>query len=168
MKKRSYSRIIPFGDNFIVKRKGLWGIVNQDDVALLPIEYECVHRFEGGYAGIQQDKLWGLTDTNGDVTITPQYDFLLYYDQYNGCEVEIQKKRFVVDVNNKPLINPKGGNGDEPIGDYEEEGVRFSYGKLYIYTKKDCQLFNMDGTPFSKPHSCILKQGDFLSRMMMI
>jgi len=156
MKKRLYSRIIPLGDNFIVKRKGFWGIVNKDDVVLLPIEYMRVHRFEGGYAGIQKDNLWGLSDTNGNITINPQYDFLLYYDQYNGCEVETQKKRFVVDVNNQPLIKLK--ETDEQTSADNIKRVRFCYGKLLVYNKNSCQLYNLDGTTYSKTHPHIFEE----------
>lgn len=38
-----YARVIPFGNNFIVQSKGLWGIVDSQNNIKLPIKYMRVH-----------------------------------------------------------------------------------------------------------------------------
>ena len=143
-----YSRVIPLGKNYIVRRKGLWGIVDKNDVVLLPIDYTRVHWFEGGYAGIQIDNKWGLVDSNGLVTIEPQYDTMKYLSQYHACEVEKEGEQFVVDTNNQTILRIEGKH------------VRFDAGKLIVCSKDGWQLFNLDGTPFSQIHSHIHSYGN--------
>ena len=139
----SYARVIPFGKNYIVKRKGMWGIVNKNNLQLLPIEYNSVHWFDGGYAGIQKDRRWGLVNSNGTITIEPQYELLLFNSERQTCDVESGGDRFIVDVNNNVVMRVPG------------KTVRFSGEKLMVCSKGEWQLFNMDGTPFSKVHSVI-------------
>lgn len=147
-KKSLYSRIIPFGKNYIVRRKGKWGVVDEHNVALLTIRYSRLFLFDGGYAGIQFKNKWGLVNAEGKITIEPQYDSIKYYDKYHGCDVECGLFCFVVDVNNRRMIETDGKN------------VRFESGKFLVYTKEYCQLFNMDGTVFSKTHDNILGIGN--------
>jgi hypothetical protein len=149
MNRKKYSRVIPFGDNFIVRRKKLWGIVNKNDNELLPIEYTRVYWFEGGYAGIQRDNLWGLVDTNGQITIFPQYNSLLFYEHNKVCEVELSGKAFIVDVNNKIILKREDDNN-----------VYFKAGKLMLCSKGWRQLFNIDGTPYSKRHGSFIDIGE--------
>lgn len=139
----TYARVIPFGKNYIVKRNGLWGIVNRNNTPLLPIEYTRVHWFDGGYAGIQKNELWGLVNNKGVITIEPQYDVLLYLSQHNACDVESGNDRFLIDTNNNVIMRVSG------------KTVRFSGDNLMVCSKGEWQLFNMDGTPFSKVHSVI-------------
>ena len=143
IKDVTYARVIPLGKNYIVKRKGLWGIVDRNNNPLLPIEYSRVHWFDGGFAGIQKNKLWGLANSNGVVTIEPQYDVLQYLSGNKACDVEIGDEEFVVDTDNNTILRVSG------------KKVRFSGDKLMAYSKKEMQLFNMDGTPFSKVHELI-------------
>lgn len=143
MKKSLYSRIIPIGSNFIVKRKGRWGIVDASDRQQLPIEYTRVHWFEGGYAGIQINGMWGLVDSDGRICISPQYDTIRYYSQHKGCEVEKDGDIFVVDTANNVILHKEGCN------------VFFIKDKLVACSSGSRTLYNYDGTPFSKPHSYI-------------
>lgn len=139
----TYARVIPLGKNYIVKRKGLWGIVNKHNTELLPMEYTRVHWFDGGYAGIEKNKKWGLVNCEGTITIEPQYESLHYLSQHNACDVESGNDRFLVDTNNHVIMRVKG------------KTVRFSGDKLIVCSKGEWQLFNMDGTPFSKVHRII-------------
>lgn len=135
-----FARVIPFGKNYIVKRKGLWGIVNKKGEEVLPIEYTRVHWFDGGHAGIQKDTLWGLVNNNGEMTIEPQYKILHYLSQYDACEVEDEDHCFVVDSHNNIIMKK------------EDCVVTFDSGKLVVRSKAGWQLFNLDGTPFSNVH----------------
>lgn len=144
-----YSRVIPFGRNYIVKRNRLWGIVDKDNDVLLPICYTRVHWFDGDYAGIQIDNKWGLVNSDGVITIEPQYDILYYLAQHNACDVELGDDRFIVDVYNKPILRVPG------------KIVRFEGEKLVACSKGEWQLFNIDGTPFSKMHSHIHYYGEY-------
>ncbi len=148
VKKNYYSRVIPFGKNYIVKRKGLWGIVDKEENILLPIEYTRVHWFDGGYAGIQTNKKWGLVNRDGVIVIEPQYDILHYLSQHNACDVEREDDRFIVDTNNNPLLRISG------------KRVRFQGEKLVVFDKDGSQLYNFDGTPFSKVHSYFINVDD--------
>lgn len=149
MNKRLYSRIIPFGtDSYIVRRKRLWGIVDSQGNILLPIAYTRVHWFEGGYAGIQIDSKWGLVDCNGCVTIEPQYDSILYFTQGNACKVEKDNCIFVVDVNGNEIMKVEGKN------------VGIEGNKILVRSKDEWQLFNFDGTPFSRKHAFIQYLGE--------
>ena len=58
----AYARVIPFGQNYIVKNKGMWGIVDKHNTPLLPIEYDYINCYDGGYAGIQKNDMWGLAN----------------------------------------------------------------------------------------------------------
>jgi hypothetical protein len=138
-----YARVIPFGKNYIVKRKGLWGIVDRNNTPLLPIEYTSVHWFDKDYAGIRKNKLWGLVNSKGAITIEPQYKLLWYDSLRQTCDVECGEDRFLVDINNNIIMRVPG------------KTVRFSGEKLMVCSKGEWQLFNMDGTPFSKVHSII-------------
>lgn len=139
----SYARLIPFGKNYIVKRKGLWGIVDRNNTHVLPLEYTRVHWFDRDYAGIQKNKLWGLVNNKGTITIDPQYELLQYDSQRQACNVECGEEGFLVDVNNNIIMRVPGKN------------VRFSGDKFMVCSKEEWQLYNMDGTPFSKVHSRI-------------
>ncbi len=143
IKKTFFSRVIPFGKNYIVRRNNAWGIVDDNENILLPIEYAHVHWFEGGFAGIQFNNKWGLVNSKGNITINPQYDQLHYLSQYEVCEVEFEGQKFVVDVNNNNILQVEGKN------------VRTDGDKLFVWSKKDCRLYNYDGTPFSKTHKII-------------
>ena len=138
-----YSRVIPFGKNYIVKRKGLWGVVDKDEKVLLPIEYTRVHWFEGGYAGIQINNKWGLVKSDGVITIDPQYDTLHYITEFEACEVEANGERFVVDAHNKVVLKLEG------------ETILFEGNKLVARSKNGWRLYNLDGTPFSEVHAHI-------------
>lgn len=148
IKRTFYSRVIPFSKNYIVKQKGLWGIVDKDEHILLPIEYTRVHWFDGGCAGIQINNKWGLVNSDGVITIKPQYDTLHYLSQYNACDVELGGDRYVVDVNGKAILRINGKN------------VRFLGDKLCVSSKEGCQLYNLNGTPISKMHSYISIEGN--------
>lgn len=139
----SYARVIPFGKNYIVKRKGLWGIVDRNNTIVLPIEYTRVHWFDRDYAGIQKNKLWGLVNNKGTITIEPQYELLQYDSQHQACDVECGEDGFLVDVNNNIIMR------------VPEKNVWFSGDKFMVCSKEEWQLYNMDGTPFSKVHSRI-------------
>ncbi len=143
--KESYARVIPFGRNYIVKRKGSWGIVDKNNHLLLPIEYSSVHWFDGQYAGVLKDKRWGLVNSDGTITIEPQYEVLMYDADHQACEVEVdsQGDRFVVDVYNNVIMRVPG------------KTVRFSGDKFMVCSKGEWQLVNMDGKPFSNVHSLI-------------
>lgn len=144
-----YARVIPFEKNYIVKRKGLWGIVDKNNNLLLPIEYDSVHWFDGGYAAIQKGKLWGLVDCKGNVTIEPQYVMLQYFSDHKACKVEKDDDVFLVDVYNNVIMKVKG------------KTIRYVDEKIMVRSKDEWQLFNMDGTPFSKVHDYILETGDY-------
>lgn len=143
IKNKYYSRVIPFGNNFIVKHNKFWGIVDKDNVILLPINYTRVHWFDGGYASIQINNKWGLVNNEGVITIEPQYDILYYLAQDNVCDVELGDDRFIVDVHNKTIFRVPGAI------------VRFEGEKLVVCSERGWQLFNIDGTPFSKMYSHI-------------
>lgn len=145
----NYARVIPFGKNYIVKRKGLWGIVDKKNNQLLPIEYDSVHWFDGGYAAIQKGKLWGLVDDKGNVTIEPQYVMLQYFSDHKACKVENGDDVFLVDVYNNVIMKATG------------KTIRYEGEKIMVCSKDEWQLFNVDGTPFSNVHDCILHTGDY-------
>src|SRR5574344_2536552 len=147
MKRKLYSRIIPFGKNSIVKRKRLWGIVDPHDTALLPIVYTRIHWFQGGFAGIQMDGLWGLVDTKANITISPLYNALMYNDVHNVCVAEKGEDNIVVSTDGIELMRVSGNR------------IRFEGEKILIYKKGSYQLFNLDGTPFSKLHNMISSEG---------
>lgn len=148
VKSSFYLRVIPLGKNFIVRRKGLWGIIDKNEAVLLPIKYTRVHWFEGGYAGLQVNNKWGLVDSDGRINIAPQYDTIKYLSQYHACEVEKDGDQFVVDTNNQTILKIDGKN------------VRFETGKLVVCSNDGWQLFNLDGTPFSKIHPLIGSEGN--------
>lgn len=148
VKSSIYSWVIPLGKNYIVRRNGLWGIIDKNEVVLLPIKYIRVHWFKGGYAGLQVNDKWGLVDSDGRITIAPQYDTIKYLSQYNACEVEKDGDQFVIDTNNQIILKVDGKN------------VRFDAGKLVVCSNEGWQLFNLDGTPFSKIHPLIGSEGN--------
>ena len=143
-----YSRVIPLGNNYIVRKNRLWGIVDDKNSVLLPIKYTRVHWFEGGFAGIQINNQWGLVNSDGLVTIEPQYDILHYLSQYNACEVEKDGEEYIVDSNNNILLRIEG------------KAASFLSGKIIARSTKDNQLYNLDGTIFSKAHWRIYSIGD--------
>lgn len=146
-----YSRVIPLGNNYIVRKNRLWGIVDDKNSVLLPIKHTRVHWFEGGFAGIQINNQWGLVNSDGLVTIEPQYDILHYLSQYNACEVEKDGEEYIVDSNNNILLRIEG------------KATSFLSSKIIARTTKDNQLYNLDGTIFSKAHWRILCIGDKFS-----
>lgn len=148
VKRSFYSRVIPLGKNYIVRRKGVWGIIDKNEVVLLPIKYTRVHWFDGGFAGIQVNDKWGLVDSDGHITINPQYDTIKYLSQYHACEVEKDGDQFVIDTNNQIILKVDGKN------------VQFDAGKLVVCSNEGWQLFNLDGTPFSKIHPLIGREGN--------
>lgn len=145
----SYARVIPFGKNYIVKGKDLWGIVDKKNNQLLPIDYDSVHWFDGGYAAIQKGKLWGMVDDKGNVTIEPQYVMLQYFSDHKACKVENGDDVFLVDVYNNVIMKATG------------KTIRYEGEKIMVCSKDEWQLFNVDGTPFSNVHDCILHTGDY-------
>ena len=94
----TYARVIPFGQNYIVKNKGMWGIVDKHNTPLLPIEYDYIHCYDGGYVGIQKNDLWGLANEEGIVSIEPRYETLRYLSKHHACEVGMGDDIFLVDV----------------------------------------------------------------------
>ena len=143
-----YSRVIPLGNNYIVSKNRLWGIVDDNNSVLLPIKYTRVHWFEGGFAGIQINNQWGLVNSRGLVIIEPQYDALHYLSQYNACEVEKDGEEYIVDSNNNILLKIEG------------KATSFLSGKIIARSPKENQLYNLDGTTFSKTHLRIISIGD--------
>ena len=143
-----YARVIPFGYNYIVKRKGLWGIIDKNNTVLLPIEFTRVHWFDGGFAGIQKNGLWGLVNSLGIVTIEPQYDLLQYYSQYGACEVEMDGELFVVSTDNDTILRIKG------------KRVEHCGEKYVAHSRGEWQLYNKDATTYSKVHSLIYPLGN--------
>lgn len=144
-----YTRVIPFEKNYIVKLKGLWGVVDKKNNQLLPIEYDSVHWFDGGYAAIQKGKLWGLVDGKGNITIEPQYVMLQYFSDHKACKVEKDDDVFLVDVYNNVIMKATG------------KAVRYVGEKIMVCSENEWQLFNADGTPFSKIHNHIMETGDY-------
>jgi len=149
MNRRPYSRIIPFGsESYIVRHKRLWGIIDVKGCILLPIIYTRVHWFEGGYAGIQVNDKWGLVDANGHITIEPQYDSMLYYAEHKACCVKSGQFMFVLDGQGKIIMKVEDGT------------VKFEGNKIKIHSQNGEQLFNTDGSPFSKIHKHIMNIGE--------
>lgn len=145
----TYARVIPLGQNYIVKNKGMWGIVNKHNTPLLPIEYEYIHCYNGGYVGIQKNDLWGLANEEGTVSIEPQYETLRYLSKHHACEVGMGDDIFLVDVNNHVILRVSG----KTVGFYED--------KLMVSSKGEKQLYNLDGTPLSQVHTVITSVGDY-------
>ena len=139
------------GNNYIVRKNHLWGIVDDNNSVLLSIKYTRVHWFEGGFAGIQINNQWGLVNSSGLVAIEPQYDLLHYLSQYNACEVDKDGEEYIVDSNNNILFKIEG------------KATSFLSGKIIARSPKDNQLFNLDGTAFSKAHYRIFSIGDKFS-----
>ena len=144
----TYTRVIPFGENYIVKRNCLWGIIDEHNTPLLPIEYEYIHCYKSGYAGIQKNDLWGLADSMGTITIEPQYETLQYLSKHQVCDVGSGGDRFLVDINNNVILRVSG------------KTVEFYRDKLLASSEGEQQLYNMDGTPFSKVHHIIVSVED--------
>lgn len=149
IKGKWYTRVIPFGDNFIVRSKGLWGIVDGQNNVKLPVKYTRVHWFAGGYAGLQDGNKWGLVDTNGNITIKPQYDSIRYLRQNRACEAEKDGRRLVVAPDGSIPFKARGKN------------CRFEGDKIFVWTKGACRLCNTDGTPFGGPHELICAEEDY-------
>lgn len=104
----TYTRVIPFGENYIVKRKYLWSFFYEHNTPLLPIEYDYIHCFDGGYAGIQKNGLWGLADSMGTIAIEPQYETLHYLSRHQACDAESGGDKFLVDTNNNIILRVSG------------------------------------------------------------
>ena len=144
----TYARVIPFGENYIVKRHCLWGIVDEHNTPLLPLEYEYIQCYEGGYAGIQKNDLCGLADSMGTIIIEPQYEMLRYLSQHQACDVEQGGDRFLVDINNNVILRVRG------------KTIKYYGDKLLASSEGEQQLYNMDGTPFSKVHLLFASVGE--------
>ncbi len=150
IKGKWYTRVIPFGDNFIVQSKGLWGIVDGQNNVKLPVRYMRVHWFAGGYAGLQEDNRWGLVDTDGNVTIKPQYDSIWYLRQNKACEAEKDGRKLVVSPDGSIPFKARGKN------------CRFEGDKIFVWTKGSlCRLYDTDGTPFGGSHELIHVEEDY-------
>jgi hypothetical protein len=69
-----------FGEGFagIYDDDDIYGFINMDGEIVIPIQFDSVCYFDGGYAEVCKDGKWGLIDTSGRVVIPLEYERIIH------------------------------------------------------------------------------------------
>ncbi len=58
---------------WIVEKDGLFGLIDNNGIEVIPCNLEQIYHFVEGVAPFQLQQLWGIMDTMGKILITPQF-----------------------------------------------------------------------------------------------
>jgi len=62
----------------VVKIEGLWGVINQKGIEIIPPKYDKIESFEDGYAKVRIKEFSGLSNLNGETIVAPDYEYISY------------------------------------------------------------------------------------------
>ena len=62
----------------VVKVAGLWGVINQKGIEIVPPKYDKIENFEDGYAKVRIKEFSGLSNLSGETIVAPDYEFISY------------------------------------------------------------------------------------------
>ena len=62
----------------VVKINGLWGVINQKGIEIVPPKYDKIESFEDGYAKVRIKKFSGLSNLSGETIVAPDYEYISY------------------------------------------------------------------------------------------
>lgn len=62
----------------VVKIEGLWGVINQKGIEIVPPKYDKIENFEDGYAKVRIKEFSGLSNLNGETIVSPDYEYISY------------------------------------------------------------------------------------------
>jgi len=156
------------GDIF-VKKKGKWGIVNEDNEQLLPIEYDYIAyawddsgKDTGNYIVVQNDKFGKITKTGNEI-FPCLYDGITTWVEYGpeGHYVMIDNRMGLIDRDGNVLVPVQydrvgfigGGTNwaeicdNNKIGLYDTKSKSFFLPLEYDYLCVDMDWFGFKNTP---------------------
>ncbi|MCB0663137.1 MAG: WG repeat-containing protein, partial [Saprospiraceae bacterium] len=55
-----------------------WGIINQKGIEIAPPKYDKIGQFENGFAKVRIKGFNGLTNTQGETIVQPDYEYISY------------------------------------------------------------------------------------------
>lgn len=62
----------------VVKVAGLWGVINQKGIEIVPPKYDKIENFEDGYAKVRIKEFSGLSNLSGETIVAPDYEYISY------------------------------------------------------------------------------------------
>lgn len=62
----------------VVQIEGLWGVINQKGIEIIPPKYDKIENFEDGYAKVRIKEFSGLSNLNGELIVAPDYEYISY------------------------------------------------------------------------------------------
>ena len=62
----------------VVQIEGLWGVINQKGIEIIPPKYDKIENFEDGYAKVRIKEFSGLSNLNGEMIVAPDYEYISY------------------------------------------------------------------------------------------
>lgn len=92
--------LIPFEDN------GEAGFIKAD-LNVTVSGFQKVNKFNGSYAAVEKEGLWGLIDSSGQWKLNPRYEGLSKFDSSSFYEVRIKGKYGIIDVDGKIIVQPR-------------------------------------------------------------
>ncbi len=125
---------------------GKWGFVDNTGKLVIPMEYDYVSDYRGGYSVVLKDGRWGLIDMDGDIVVPIEYDDIiignLLNNDNNGLVGVVKNNKMgFFDVNERRVAIPL-------IFD-ETNGVHFSEGWAVVNKGKKEIYIDQSGKTIS-------------------
>ena len=61
-----------------VKKRGKWGLINDNGIELIPPKYDKVETFSNGFAKVRITQFSGVATKSGKIIAEPKYEYISY------------------------------------------------------------------------------------------
>ena len=106
--RKSYEQIIPIGYGYFkVLINGLYGIIDQEGLVIIPPRFDNVYDFhENGIALLKKDGKYGFINNHCEIILEPISEYLLIF--VDGLSiVKVNNKQGIIDKDGNTIIEPK-------------------------------------------------------------
>ena len=103
----SFSERIPDPNNdqfFKIVKFGRVGIISAAGKVVIPPRFDAIVSFNKGHAAFKQNDKYGFADSNADIVIEPQFDFVTAFDDL--IVVKANNQWGLIDSAGKPVAGP--------------------------------------------------------------